>query len=298
LRTDTVAMDSYERIKRTAIAALFSDDELMDRLVLKGGNAIDLAYEIRARASLDLDFSMAGEFDGDTLPETRDRLERCLADTFALDGLHVFDVRFKQVPQVVSPEAADFWGGYTLEFKVIEQDKVRRLGGALEALRRNAMVVNPGQHRTFRIEISKFEFCGRKREFDLQDYRIYAYTPEVIVIEKLRAICQQMSDYRAVVRNRTPAPRAKDFFDIYTVVERFEIDLTQDANLRLVERVFAAKRVPLHLLGRIQDYREFHRQDFPAVENTVRNTGELKSFDFYFDYVVELARRLHVLWYE
>ena len=45
-----------EKVKRLAIIAMVSDDELMDILVLKGGNAIDLIYQVSGRASIDIDF--------------------------------------------------------------------------------------------------------------------------------------------------------------------------------------------------------------------------------------------------
>ncbi len=48
----------------------------------------------------------------------------------------------------------------------------------------------------------------------------------------------------------------------------------------LLKAVFDAKRVPLRLLGRIGDYREYHRPDFASVEATVKPSTELKSFDF------------------
>ena len=51
-----VDLDRIEKIKRLAIIAMFSDDDLMERLVLKGGNALDIVYEIGSRASMDLDF--------------------------------------------------------------------------------------------------------------------------------------------------------------------------------------------------------------------------------------------------
>jgi len=44
-------------IRRTAIIAMFSDDVLMEQLVLKGGNALDLVHGLTALGSLDIDFS-------------------------------------------------------------------------------------------------------------------------------------------------------------------------------------------------------------------------------------------------
>lgn len=50
-------------IRRLVIVAMFSDDVLFDKLVLKGGNAISLVYRYGARGSLDVDFSIDGDFD-------------------------------------------------------------------------------------------------------------------------------------------------------------------------------------------------------------------------------------------
>ncbi len=55
-------LTDLERIKKLVVIAMFSDDELMERLVLKGGNALDLIHRISTRASLDLDFSMERDF--------------------------------------------------------------------------------------------------------------------------------------------------------------------------------------------------------------------------------------------
>ena len=38
-------MDDIDKIKRLTIIAMVSDDYLMEQLVLKGGNAIDIVYQ-------------------------------------------------------------------------------------------------------------------------------------------------------------------------------------------------------------------------------------------------------------
>lgn len=45
----TSDLAELEKIKKLAIVAVFSDDELMERLVLKGGNALDLIHGISTR---------------------------------------------------------------------------------------------------------------------------------------------------------------------------------------------------------------------------------------------------------
>ena len=52
----------FDEIRRLTITALFSDDELYDEIVLKGGNAISLVYGYGSRGSLDLDFSIEQDF--------------------------------------------------------------------------------------------------------------------------------------------------------------------------------------------------------------------------------------------
>lgn len=60
--------------------------------------------------------------------------------------------------------------------------------------------------------------------------------------------------------------------------------------------MFAAKRVPLSLLGHIGDSRDFHEQGFPALRETVRLGHKLESFGFYFDYVLALVANLEPFW--
>jgi len=56
-----------ERIRRLVITAMFADDVLMNRLVLKGGNALDIIHKLGTRTSLDIDLSMPGDFDPEDL---------------------------------------------------------------------------------------------------------------------------------------------------------------------------------------------------------------------------------------
>ena len=99
------------QIKSLALLAMFSDDELMGRLVLKGGNLLDLVYGVAQRASVDLDFSIDGDFCPDEQSDIERRITAALRRTFAQSGYTVFDVRLDQRPQRVSEDLRDFWGG-------------------------------------------------------------------------------------------------------------------------------------------------------------------------------------------
>ena len=90
-------LDFLRKIKKIAIVAIFSDDELMERLVLKGGNLLDVVYEISGRASVDVDLSMDGEFDD--LEGLRKKVSHALETTFLEHGYVVFDFNLCIVPQ-------------------------------------------------------------------------------------------------------------------------------------------------------------------------------------------------------
>lgn len=73
----------------------------------------------------------------------------------------VFDFKFELKPAIPAPGFPDFWGGYLIQFKILEKQKYKNLSD-IEARRRNALVVAPGQTKTFTIDISKYEYCDDK----------------------------------------------------------------------------------------------------------------------------------------
>jgi hypothetical protein len=115
----------------------------------------------------------------------------------------------------------------------------------------------------------------------------------MLAIEKLRAICQQMPEY---AKRGHPVARARDFYDIYMILDSTRPDLHSPENLRLISDIFRAKEVDLKLLKDIGNFREFHRPDWPSVQLSV--TGELKEFDFYFDFLLQKVELLKTLWVE
>lgn len=126
---------------------------------------------------------------------------------------------------------------------------------------------------------------------EIDNYSVYVYSPEMIAAEKLRAICQQMPEYPL---KPYPTPRARDFFDIQLIVSRTGVDLTSAENLELTRQIFAAKEVPLQLLENMGGVREFHRPDWESVRTSTK--AQLKEFDYYFDFVVNLVSSMKSLW--
>ncbi len=112
-------MDLKE-IRRLVVVALFSDDELMEKFVLKGGNALDIIYNIGTRSSVDIDLSISDDFTD--LADAERRIFNSLDSRFATAGYVVFDKSFSPRPLKTRPGQNHRWGGYALEFKIADNE--------------------------------------------------------------------------------------------------------------------------------------------------------------------------------
>lgn len=289
--------EDLEEFKKLVIIALFSDADLMQTFVLKGGNLLDVVYGISSRPSIDIDLSMCGEFTD--MEKARASIEKALRACFTERGYIVFDVTLREEPHSLTDDMKEFWGGYKVDFKVIGNEAVEELSGDQDGIRRRAVIVRSDGGTKFPIEISKYEYCDEKEERVLDGCSVYVYTPTMLVCEKLRAICQQMPEYAQLVK-RTGRPRGRDFLDIHTVTEYFRLDFGHAAFQETLRKVFLAKRVPLRLLGSLgtSGVREFHRPDFVSVVDTLKPNFDVQSYDYYHDYVAAKCRMLEPLWNE
>lgn len=287
----TMRPANFDEIRRIAITAIFSDDVLFERVVLKGGNALSLVLGLSKRTSLDLDFSIENDFED--LDDIRNRIKTALEKRFLAAGFIVFDFKFELKPKVVREGHNPRWGGYMASFKVLDKEKYEKSRND-DARLRDSLVIGPESQRTFTIDLSKYEYVAGKLELNLDDYAIYVYSPSMIAIEKLRAICQQMPEY--TLRGYRTA-RARDFYDIQLITSLTGMDFSSPENLELVRNIFAAKDVPLTFLAMIKDQREFHRPDWDSVK-TSSNNPNLAEFDDYFDFVVKQVNSMKTLWEE
>ena len=294
--------EKIKAIKKQVVLAIFSDDELMNRFVLKGGSALDLAYQYPlGRTSIDVDLSMADDFQDAELPSIRGRLERALKKTFQKQGYILIDFDFHPRPTIRRPGLPDFWGGYEIWFKIVTMERYSAQKNDIHRLRMATEVVGLGQRRIFEVDISKHEYCEPKIERELDGYAYYVYPPQLLVAEKLRAICQQMPEYPYL--GKTRRARARDFYDIYVIVHNERnLSWTGQKFFNLVRLCFESKEVPLLFLARIHDEstRQFHAPDFQAVKATTLSTKgkAVKDYDFYFRFVVRFVRGLKALWVE
>jgi hypothetical protein len=285
-----------DRIKGLAVQAMFSDDELLEQLVLKGGNAMALVHRISARASVDLDFSLKQDF-AEKIEDISMRIEKTLLETFRANQFEVFDFKMLEKPKAVTDDMKDFWGGYGVEFKLVTAEIYARHSGDVDMLRK--LSINLGQGPKFLIDISRFEYVADKQDWDFDGTLIYVYSPLMIVCEKLRAICQQMPEYGPVIKRERPgSARPKDFVDIHVLAHALEMDLTGEQMRRVLTSMFAVKKVPLPLLELVPGTYDFHLAGFASVVDTVSPDFDLKEFDVYFRYVLGLINQLKPVWNE
>ncbi|RUA33455.1 nucleotidyl transferase AbiEii/AbiGii toxin family protein [Robiginitalea biformata] len=274
-----------ETIKILTLRALVSDEELMYGLVLKGGNALELAYKITDRASKDVDFSISGDFTKEQYERIAGKMQGLLTREFEKHELVVFDVKFYEKPQ---QNKVKEWKGYQLAFKVIDYENYTPEDE--ERNRREAHPIKENNSTVFTVDISSYEYTQPKRLVDVEGAVFYVYTPEMIVFEKLRALCQSMPEYKDIVPTARMKLRARDFYDIWNLFQNFQIDCTSTENKEMLQHIFDAKKVPLKFLDFIEKYKDTHAQDWINVKDTI--TAKSEEYDFYFDFVQERIKEL------
>ena len=134
---------------------------------------------------------------------------------------------------------------------------------------------------------------GLKDEEPDRHRAVWLFKQRMIAAEKLRALCQQMEAYP---QRKRRAPRARDFYDITAIVTEASIDFASADFHTLVIQMFAAKEVPLSLLQKIPETRDFHLGDWPAVRDSILDRHQ--DFDYYFNFVSKEVKKLQPLWKE
>lgn len=270
-----------DKIKMLTLRALMSDETLMHSLVLKGGNALHLAYEITNRGSIDIDFSVEREFTDDEIVKMPTLLEMIFDRVFREEGLKVFDIKFQLKPKNnVIPE----WKGYIILFKFIELAKFNEFDGDWDKIRRNAISVHENNSTQYSVDISAYEYVDGATIKEIDGMILRVYTLDMILLEKVRALCQTMPEYREVIPSAKEKERARDVYDIYIVNQEAELELNVDT----LREIFKAKKVPLNLINNLESLREKNRDDWASVIATVSGGEELKEYDFYFDELLKV----------
>lgn len=265
-----------------SILAIFKDRILSRRLVLKGGSAIRMLEHDRSRLSIDADFSVEGSIRS---AETYfARMEAALRRAFALDGYSVIDFRATPRPMHRKPQLPRWWKGWLCQFKLVAQTFMAL---SLEAQRRRALIPDGANSTVIEIEISEHEYCGPDRKRKVRGVVVHGYTRELLVLEKLRAICQQHPEYRF----RSNKNRARDFYDIHKLCGRMGDRFVRRCRKDL-PAVFGAKEVPVSLLRALWDpeFLAVQQRGFPQVVDGTG--GAAREFGVYVEFLRYLVKRI------
>ena len=267
----------------------------MDKLVLKGGTCLELAYKIHCRSSKDIDFSIDNEFSDAEIKQIMNDLPEIFNQNFYKIGYYAFDFRIKNKPVHMPIDIK--MTGYNLSFKLVSTDVHKLFNNNIDKLRNRALSLGQSDKKDFIIDISKFEYTQNKEEKEIDGHKIYVYPPIMIICEKLRAICQKMKEYRNNPED-IDLPRARDFWDIYLVQENLQkADFKLQENREILKHVFDAKDVDMNLLLKLEEKRHIHENDFRNVQLTdAANKKYPTHFDFYFEYVLGLINDLEKFW--
>ena len=284
-----------DEMRNTILKAIYSDSDLKENLVLKGGNALKL-YNITDRSSQDLDFSIKESIRYEKENEGK-KLQDLISDAFQQVGFLVVGFEFIEKPKKRNKDLPPFWGGYKISFAIVDTekyqdkidlqdpDKMKELSKYGENLENNSKKIE--------IDLSYDEYVADKKSYDLEGTTIYLYSPLMLVYEKIRASCQQLDDYK-LVGNKT---RARDLYDIYKILTNTRQTNLREAvldqcNFYILENIFKAKDVPLELMLKLDSKKSDLAEDYKTKVIPQISADEIEEFDYIFFYNKNLFENL------
>lgn len=267
-----------------SIIAIFKDHALSKEMVLKGGSAIRLLEHDHTRLSIDADFSIRGTIKDQTTYFAS--IENAISAEFAQLGFSVLDFVVTQRPKVLKVDMPEWWRGWLCEYKLLAH---KYAGLSLEARRRHALIPEGASSPKIAIEISEREYCDSEQVQKIDGVLVHGYTRELLILEKLRAICQQNPDYKY----KSQKNRARDFYDIHRLSQKNMNDAFYGHCRKHLPHVFGAKEVSPLLLTALWDeaFLETQRVGFQQV--IASTTGRLLEFNVYVEFLRYLVGKIY-----
>lgn len=282
---------TIEEVIRETILAIFSAPALRRMLFLKGGAALRLLEHGQPRLSLDIDFSTETTIENPE--EFFGEMATALQNNFSKLGLDAIDAKHVRRPKRPKADREEFWGGWEFSFKLSPHSDGRE---GPEKRIRQAIIPAGSNSSKIEIQLSEHEYCEIIETIKIDQVEIKLYSPALMVLEKIRAICQQHPSYKFSLNKN----RARDFFDIFTLLKtqrndpKFILDLAYH-----IDAVFEAKRVPLTIVidgGMFEpEFIDGQELGFLSVRDAVR--GKIEGFSFYVEQLkilVELVKNARI----
>ncbi len=271
------------------LVAIYSNEILSEKLYLKGGQALRLTQNLRNRLSKDSDFSISEKIEDEQTFFTL--FKEAIVNEFHSDGLFVIDFKFTRKPKVKPEGTPDFWGGWAIEFKIIDKTQI-----TLSKERQSATAITPegSESNRISIDISEMEYCESFEKIKIKSVEVRVYSQVLLVLEKLRAICQSHPSYKYRSKKSN---RARDFYDIeqiYSkVLEKGKQEYFLDECQKHFKKVFDAKEVPLEILDKVlteSEFLEIQKIGWQEVRSTVRNLKQ--DFEYYLQTLKDIVKEI------
>lgn len=294
-------LDEYKIIRTRVLTSIFRETKIAEKFALKGGTALDIGYNMpQGRYSSDIDLSMNEDIPG-TLEDVKEVFKVALERNLSEYDLFPIDVVLKRNPKRQSLDRPRH-GGYILKFFLVKySDHQSELKNKAKGARsRVKKISSPENGGKFKIDISKYDFW----EDDMislelvDDFTVPMYTLNMIMYEKIKAICEQ-------VPKKGTKSRAKDYYDVFIIhnhlldnPDKLDHALGSEECRIYMSKCFESASLDLDILDRISEARDSHKSSFEILRETLREPyrSELKEFDFYAGYVEYLVLGLKSSW--
>lgn len=272
-----------DEVLTNTIVGIYRSKENTQTLFLKGGSAMRLFDNLTSRISIDADFSVVDSIRGER--RFFNSIKSSVGAKFRELKFDIIDFKWERRPKKKKAESPDWWGGWTCEFKLVS---FRHRGKDNNTKRRNALIPEGANSSKIIVEISEHEYCGMKRTKTIQGVRVLGYSRELLVLEKLRAICQQHPEYA----QRSSKNRARDFYDIFELTAYAENNFSLSCSMH-IKKVFEAKKVPLQFLSALWDeaFIDEQRRGFDEVRDTV--SISVHDFNVYLEHLRFLVKEIY-----
>jgi hypothetical protein len=141
--------------------------------------------------------------------------------------------------------------------------------------------------------VSEYEYCGSIEKIKLEFVEVYTYSRVLLLLEKIRAVCQQHPEYSL----KGIDSRGRDFYDIEklwqkVLREKKTDEFIHDCKIHL-PYVFESKQVSQELLIKIfdPDFLEIQKSGWETVKATV--SEGMDSFDYYVETLRDIISRMN-----
>ncbi|MBZ8124940.1 nucleotidyl transferase AbiEii/AbiGii toxin family protein [Bacillus thuringiensis] len=291
-----------QHFQNLSLCAILSSDIFAHKTVLTGGSVLNLVYNVHNRVSVDLDLSLESPI----LPHEYVRLETELDynfdEAFSKEKYKVLNSRLEirslnlhdkfSDENLFNPKEILYKYAFQL-MDLHEYEEICNHPGRTkkqkEARCRESIIELPNKKNFFEIDFKWEGPIIEKQKYKINNYTLEVPSPFVLFCKKMIGILANSPNIGDTPEKFKRA-RSQDFFDIHSLIGSQMIhlqDLIQPNNLNIFQTILKEKNIETSSLKDLKKHHKFHQSNFA---DSVRNMSlfPLKSFEYYFDFIIHL----------